>query len=123
MTILLIDDEKDFTELTSTLLRFHDMEVDVVNDPRELNQRLQKTPYRLVVTDLMMPEIDGFRLIETLRSDKAYKKVPMIALSAKVLTDQERKFLLVNEVHFLPKPFEPQNLVEQIERILSDSTD
>lgn len=116
--ILLIDDESDFNDLTSTMLSFHDFEVEAHSDPTTIVDSLDTKDFDLIVTDLMMPGIDGFHLIERLRSKPKHQNTPIIALSAKVLSDQERKYLLQHNVHFLTKPFEPQGLVDQIKQML-----
>lgn len=118
--ILLIDDEKDFTELTGTLLDFHELAVDTVNDPLEAVKACEKTRYDLVVTDLMMPNMSGFQLIEALRGIENYRLTPIIVLTAKPLSDEERKFLLQHDAHFQMKPFEPLGLVEQIRQLLGE---
>lgn len=116
--ILLIDDEPDFTELMSTLLSFHNLEVKAYNDPVQIEKIIHEKEFDLIVTDLMMPNMDGFEVIRKLRGNMAYEKVPIIVLSAKTLSDEERKFLLQNKIHFLTKPFEPQGLVEKITELL-----
>lgn len=117
--ILIVDDERDFTEIISTLLDFHDFNVDTINDSSEVLSVLKKAPYDLIVTDLMMPGMDGFELVAKLRDDPHYKTIPVIVLSAKVLSDDERKRLMLSNVTFLTKPFEPQGLVEKISQMLS----
>ncbi len=117
--ILIVDDEKDFTEIISTLLDFHDFKADTVNDSRDVLPMLQKTPFDLIVTDLMMPGMNGFELVAKLREDSHYKSIPVIVLSAKSLTDDERKKLMLHNVTFLTKPFEPQGLVDKISQMLS----
>lgn len=119
---MLIDDEKDFTELIGTLLGFHNLDVDTLNDPAEVAESLSKKKYALIVTDLMMPDIDGFSLIRELRRRDDYREVPVIVISAKPLTDEERKFLFQNKIRFLPKPFDPHALVEEITRTLGASS-
>lgn len=117
--ILFIDDEKDFTEIVSTLLDFHHFSVDTINDPLAVASRLLEIHYDLVVTDLMMPGLSGFELIKQIRLNEKYHKVPIIVVTAKTLSDEERKFLLQNDVSFIGKPFEPQGLVEKITQILA----
>lgn len=119
--ILLLDDEIDFTELTGTLLEFHDFQVRTYNDPELMLNELEKEHYDLIVTDLMMPNIDGFEVIKQIKEKEGYKSTPIIVLSAKPLTDEERKFLFKNKVLFLMKPFEPLGLVEEIKQLLSES--
>lgn len=117
--ILIVDDEKDFTEIISTLLDFHDFHADTINNPSEVMPMLQNAPYDLIVTDLMMPGLNGFELVEKLHADPLTQSIPVIVLSAKMLTDEERKRLMLNNVTFLTKPFEPQGLVEKISQMLS----
>lgn len=114
MNVLLIDDERDFTELAGTLLDFHDITVEAVNDPVVVEERVKTNKFDLIVTDIMMPKLNGFQVIETVRAQAHNAAVPIIVLTAKPLTDEERKFLLRNDAHFLMKPFEPLALVEMI---------
>lgn len=117
--ILIVDDEKDFTEIVSTLLDFHNFQADTVNDPKQALHAIQEGNYDLVVTDLMMPGMDGFQMVEELRKDPKHHEIPVIVLSAKTLSDDERKRLLVSNVSFLTKPFEPHGLVEKITQMLA----
>lgn len=116
--VLLIDDEKDFTELAGVLLDFHNIEVEAVNDPRLVEEKLRTSPYDIVVTDLMMPHLNGFQLIERIRKNEKYHNKPILVLTAKPLTDEERKFLFQNNVSCMTKPFEPLGLVEQIQELV-----
>lgn len=117
--ILIVDDEPDFTELISTLLQFHDFDTDSLTNSAQIDSVLKTHEYDLVVTDLMMPEVDGFQLISKLRENPAFQKTPVIALSAKALKDSERKFLLQNNITYIMKPFDPQSLVDQIRQLLT----
>lgn len=117
--ILIVDDELDFTEIVSTLLDFHNFQADTINDPEKVIDALDDHHYDLIVSDLMMPSLDGFQLIEKLRADPKYHNIPVIVLSAKLLSDEERKRLLVSNVSFLSKPFEPHGLVEKITQMLA----
>ncbi len=118
--ILLIDDEPDFTELTGSLLSFHDFTVETVNDPARAEPALAAaTGFDLVVTDIMMPNLNGIDLIKRLRARPEYAKIPIIALTAKNLSDEERKVLLNNRVELLTKPFEPRGLIDRIVNLLT----
>ena len=117
--ILLIDDEKDFNELTSTMLSFYDFDVRAYDNPAEIMDTVENESYDLIVTDLMMPNMDGFHFVEKIRSMEKYKETPIIVLTAKTLNNEERKFLLQKNVHLLGKPFEPQGLVDQIRNLVN----
>ncbi|MBI3299691.1 MAG: response regulator [Elusimicrobia bacterium] len=116
--ICLIDDEEDFTDITGTLLQFQGYEVKTFNDPRDGLNAVNAGGFDAVVVDIMMPHMDGLSLMRTLRAG-TYGKNPMFALSAKRLSDEDRKFLLTHDIHFVPKPFEPRRLVELIGKALS----
>ncbi|MDO8494184.1 MAG: response regulator transcription factor [Deltaproteobacteria bacterium] len=116
--VLFIDDEKDFTELTKTILGFHDFAVDTTNDPETIGELLSQNQYDIIITDLMMPGVNGFEVIRRLRAMENYQATPAIVLSAKTLSDEERKMLLQNKAHFMAKPFEPNDLVEKINALL-----
>lgn len=120
--ILLIDDEKDFSDLTSTLLDFHDLHVTTFNDPLDLLNKLTDKKHDIIVTDLMMPHMDGFQLIDKIREFEQYKKTPIIILTAKTLNDEERKYILQNHLHLMIKPFQPQDLVDLIKKLLEPTT-
>ena len=69
----------------------------------------------LVITDLMMPDVDGFTVINTMRSDDTLKNIPIVVVSAKELTVQERQFLDNNIDMLLQKgSFLDDSFVEQI---------
>ena len=117
--VLIIDDEPDITDLTSTFLSFHNLYVDTVNDPEKVKPTIQKTKYDLVLIDLMMPKINGFDIISLIKKDNENQRIPIIVMSAKVLTDKERKFLVQHKVEFVMKPFEPKQLMEQIQNTIN----
>lgn len=116
--ICLIDDERDFTELAGTLLGFQGYTVVTYNDSKEGLAAVRNANFDAVVVDIMMPQMDGLTVMRALRQS-GHEKAPLFALSAKRLSDEERKFLLTNDIHFVQKPFEPRRLVELIREALA----
>lgn len=112
--IFLIDDEKDFTELTRALFEFQGFEVETANDPVEGLKQLLAAPADALVVDIMMPGLDGLNLVRQLRANTATADLPVFILSAKKLSDDERKEILTSQTHFVSKPFEPRRLVELV---------
>ncbi len=115
--VCLIDDEIDFTELTGTLLSLQGYEVTSFNDPALGLAAIKAGGFDAVVVDLMMPTLDGFSIMRAIRKD-SMTQAPVFALSAKKLSDEERRFILDHGVTFVQKPFEPRRLVELIRRTL-----
>ncbi|OVE81846.1 hypothetical protein BVY03_02590 [bacterium K02(2017)] len=118
--ILLIDDEEMLTELASMVISLNDYQVDTCNVPQDLENLVSKKQYDLVVTDLMMPGRDGFEIVKSLRAMDNYKDMPIIVMTAKTMSDEERKYLLTQNVHVYLKPFDPSTLLERIEELIPE---
>jgi CheY-like chemotaxis protein len=111
---LIIDDEKDMTELTSAVLSLSGYSCEIFNDPVQGLARLGRGGIDGLVVDLMMPQMTGQALIEELRRQPSLAALPVFVLSAKNLTADERKRLLALGVHFIPKPFSTRRLSELV---------
>jgi CheY-like chemotaxis protein len=111
---LIIDDEKDMTELTGAVLSMNGYAFEVFNDPVQGLARLRNGGIDALVVDLMMPQMTGQTLIEELRRQPSLASLPVFVLSAKNLTAEERKRLLAMGVHFIPKPFSTRRLSELV---------
>jgi threonine synthase len=121
-TVLLIDDNEDDALLIRRLLEarkayrvFH------AHDGWEgLAQARQKLP-DLIVTDLMMPGIDGFGLVEELKLDPRTREIPVIVVSAKDITPEERKRLNGHiEAVYQKGSLAPRKFVEQVVQVIED---
>ena len=114
--IYLIDDERAFTDLLKSLLEFEGFEVESSNNPTLALEFLKQNSFDVIILDMMMPEMDGINLIKQLKSNPNYSKTILYVLSAKRLSNEERQFLLTENIHFIPKPFEPNRLVDLLKR-------
>ena len=77
--------------------------------------------FDLLLTDIMMPEMDGRQLIQTLRGDTEFNTLPIIIMSAVVGISDISNLLDLGATLFLPKPLEKKNLVECISRCMPKS--
>src|SRR6185369_17721138 len=83
----------------------------------------QKMP-DLIVTDLMMPGIDGFGLVEELRLDSHTKDIPIVVVSAKDITPEERKRLNGHiEAVYQKGSLKPRNFVDQVIQVIADKNE
>jgi threonine synthase len=121
-TILLVDDNKDDAYLIRRLLEsrkayriFH------AKDGWEgLAQARQKRP-DLIVADLMMPGLDGFGLVEELRLDPRTRDIPIVVVSAKDITPEERKRLNGHiEAVYQKGSLQPRKFVDQVIQVIED---
>ena len=123
-TILLIDDNEDDAQLIRRLLEsrkayrlFH------AKDGWEgLSVARQRLP-DLIVTDLMMPGIDGFGLVEELRLDPRTRDIPIVVVSAKDITSEEKKLLNGHiEALYQKGSLQPRKFVDQVIQVIEDKT-
>jgi len=119
--IFVLDDERDMTYLTQSLLTLKGFDVTCCNHPEEAIELLEKETFDLVFVDLMMPELSGFHVVSAIRKDERHKEMPIIVLSAKRLSDLERKDVLQYNARFVRKPISPSLLVEIVHDELKTS--
>ena len=91
--VLVVDDDKRQTDLLASQLEALDCVVLVANGGREGIDLAKNERPDLLVLDLMMPEVTGFDVVEALRTDPATRKIPILVVTAKDLTRQERELL------------------------------
>ncbi len=112
--IFVLDDEPDMTMLVEHMLRYKGFEVTTSNVAADAIKQLSGEDYAAIVIDLMMPGIDGFGVISSLRANPRHQSTPVIVLSAKRLSDTERKTILTSKVRFISKPITPARLVQAV---------
>jgi threonine synthase len=123
-TVLLVDDNSDDALLIRRLLEGHKAyRVYHAKDGWEgLSIARQKLP-DLIVTDLTMPGIDGFGLVEELKLDPRTKEIPVVVVSAKDITPEERKRLNGHiEAVYQKGSLPPRRFVDQVVQVLEEKT-
>ncbi|MBE7523427.1 MAG: two-component system response regulator OmpR [Burkholderiales bacterium] len=114
--ILVVDDDVRLRDLLTRYLSGQGFEVKAIADARELDRRLQRDPPSLLVLDLMLPGEDGLAICRRLRS--AGEDVPIIMLTAKGEDVDRILGLEMGADDYLPKPFNPRELVARIHAVL-----
>ncbi len=92
-SVLIVEDDRDTREILTRQLSKEGWQVTAVDNGRKALDSLVAHLPRLVVADLMMPEMDGFELIHELRQNQAWRELPVVVLTAKELTSLERQKL------------------------------
>ncbi|HMK76071.1 MAG TPA: response regulator [Thermodesulfobacteriota bacterium] len=72
----------------------------------------------LIILDLMLPKIDGYKVCRMLKSDDKYKHVPIIMLTARVKESDEKLGKEVEADAYIKKPFEPEVIINEIKKLL-----
>jgi two-component system phosphate regulon response regulator OmpR len=119
--ILVVDDDARLRDLLSRYLTEQGFHVSVLADARDLDKKLQRDPPHLVVLDLMLPGEDGLAVCRRLRG--AGESVPIIMLTAKGEDVDRIVGLEMGADDYLPKPFNPRELVARIHAVLRRQTD
>ncbi|GAB4575238.1 MAG: hypothetical protein Kow0077_25750 [Anaerolineae bacterium] len=92
--VLVIEDNEDAARLIQRILQARgDYQVELAFNGADGLRRVRENPPDLVITDIMMPQMDGFQVIETINSDEDLRDIPIIVLTAKELTARERERL------------------------------
>jgi signal transduction histidine kinase len=107
---LVVDDTPDIIRLVHTSLRTHFKVISADDGLKGLEMALRERP-SLVVTDLMMPGIDGLELTRRLRADEATRHIPVLMLTARGDLDDRVKGLETGVSAYLAKPFSPRELL------------
>jgi len=116
--ILVVEDEEGIVKLVKMYLEHHRYEVIIANDGREGLEKAKAEKPDLIVLDLMLPKISGYKVCGLLKKDARYAKTPVILFTAKA---QEKDVKLGQEVGadaYITKPFEPETLLAKIKELL-----
>ena len=118
-TILIIDDEPDICELLEFKLENEGYQTFSTTNPLEAVSKARDVSPDLIVLDVMMPELDGFRLCSMLKVDSKLKNIPILFLTAKTEVDDRVKGFTRGADDYLTKPFDSRELVARIKVILA----
>ncbi|MBF2027575.1 MAG: response regulator transcription factor [Oscillatoriales cyanobacterium C42_A2020_001] len=116
--LLLVDDEPGLREAVQAYLEDSGFTVDVASNAREgLDLARQKLP-DLVITDIMMPQVDGYQFLQQLREEPQFKSLPVVFLTARGMTSDRIQGYNAGCDAYLSKPFDPDELVAIVNNLL-----
>jgi DNA-binding response OmpR family regulator len=118
-TILLVEDTLHLAEEISDMLRLEKFNVVVANTSMEALEILEPLLPDLIITDLLMPGMDGFEFIKRVRQMVAGQNIPIIILSAKTSDSDKTRGLEAGANAFILKPCKSHELLQNIARLLS----
>ena len=118
--ILLIEDNSDLRENTAELLELKGYDViTAIHGKEGLAIALRQIP-DLIICDVRMPELDGFGVLEAVRSDNSTKEIPFIFCTASAQRSEIEAGLVAGAVSYVTKPFNEEDLYLEIERLLGE---
>lgn len=117
--ILVVDDKLSISKLIVQFLS-KDFDVETKEDGLQALSWLQEGNIPdLILTDLQMPNLDGFELISNVKSSGYFKDIPIIVLSSLDSSNDRIKCLKMGAHDYMVKPFNPEELLIRIERVLN----
>lgn len=117
--ILLVDDEPGLRDAVQAYLEEEDFAVNVAASADAAWELLAKDPPDLVISDIMMPQVDGYQFLKRLREDERFQALPVVFLTARGMTSDRIQGYEAGCDAYLPKPFEPDELVAIVKNLLS----
>ena len=116
--LLVVDDDPDIARFIEVNLRTHGFEVHLASDGVEALEKAQEIRPDLVLVDVMMPRMDGFQVVDRLRSDPRTANTSIIMLTAKALTADKVLGITAGADDYIIKPFDPVELVARVKGTL-----
>ncbi len=120
--ILVVDDDSKIVDVIKRRLEQSNYEVITAYDGEEGLDKVQKGKPDLIILDIMLPKVDGYTVCRRLKSDRKYKNVPVIMLTARVLDYDEETGRKAGADSYITKPFDAPVLLAVIEELLSRYT-
>jgi len=117
--LLIVEDDPDIRKLLNTTLMFKGYRVRTAQNGKEALEIIRVERPRIVIADIMMPQLDGFGLVHRLRIDPETRAVPVIFISATYVSSEDREFALkIGVTRFLQKPVDLERLLKTISELL-----
>jgi CheY-like chemotaxis protein len=118
--ILIVEDLPHVLELLDVTLRYKGYSVVTAKDGEQALKRIEQERPALILTDIMMPRLDGFALAQKVRSNPDTHDIPIVFISATFITPEDKEFALsLGAVTFLEKPVDTQELLLTVGEVLT----
>ena len=116
---MVVEDIPNVLELLEVTLRFQGYEVISAQNGEEALKILENENPALIITDILMPRLDGFALVQKLRNDPKTQTIPVIVLSATYITPEDRAFVMsLGASQFIEKPIDTEEFLLTIAELI-----
>lgn len=117
--ILVVDDSPTIRKFISIALKIKGYDIILAADGMEALELLPNDKIDLVITDLNMPNIDGFNLISRIRSNETYQNTPIIVMSNLSDSEDIERAMQLGASSYIIKPFDQNNIIKEIGKYLA----
>ena len=117
--ILVVDDEPSFVSELTAYIEDSGFPVEGAFGGLEALKKLEKSSFSLIILDLRMPRVDGYDVLEILKSNPLTRNIPVIVVTAVSDTQSLFRTRELGSVDYLIKPFDPKQLISRIKELIS----
>jgi CheY-like chemotaxis protein len=117
-TVIVVEDTYDDMQLATAILEYDGIEVHLAHDGQECLQLLNTVKPTVIITDLAMPEMDGWQMLDHIRTNPETAHIPVVAVSAYYSADVESDARHAGFDACFSKPISPRDFVKQLDTIL-----
>jgi CheY-like chemotaxis protein/anti-sigma regulatory factor (Ser/Thr protein kinase) len=119
--VLVVDDEPDAVDLLTQILQGEGYQVKGAYSGEEALRALNTAPQDIIFLDLLMPEMDGFEVIQRVKANPRWRDIPIIVVTAKDLTDSDQRFLQRSVDKIIQKSgLTSENLMKEVQSLLHE---
>lgn len=116
--ILIVDDEADLVTMIKLRLEATGYDILEAYDGQEALKKAQDQNPDLIILDIMLPKMNGYKVCRMLKFDEKYRHIPIIMFTARVQEADKQMSQKVGADAYIAKPFEPDILLEKIQGLL-----
>ncbi|MBI4396280.1 MAG: response regulator [Elusimicrobia bacterium] len=121
--ILIVDDEPEVRTLVSRIVRrtFPEADVHDAGDGFDAGQKVADLQPALIILDLRLPGMDGFRVCQSIRQDDRFRKTRILAMTGYGVDDSRKRVLSLGADDFIAKPFSTTEMSDKMKKLLGDA--
>jgi DNA-binding response OmpR family regulator len=120
--VLVVDDEPDLIRILEFGLRAAGYHVDMAQDGQEGLKLARELRPDIILLDLMLPKLDGYKVCRLLKFDERYRQIPIIILSARTQEGDQALAIQMGANRFITKPYEFGEILTHIQALLKSGT-
>ena len=117
--ILLIEDEPDIVRTLQVFLESENFKVSTATDGMEGMNKARKEKPELIILDIMLPKLDGYKICRMLKFDEELRKIPIVIFTARAQDADRQLAMEVGADAYITKPLEPEMLLTEIKKLLA----
>jgi len=117
--ILVVDDEPDVASLLTLMLKSQGYKVITAGDGQEALEKARAEVPDLILLDIMLPRLDGYKVARMLKFDENFSHIPIIMLTAKIQEKDRKTGLEMGADAYITKPFDTAALLEKVKETFS----